>query len=130
MLVAVRQLTVNDEICKEFADDGGVLAVAAVLDAGAWLRTPAVVRAALGALRQMSSSDSVKTLLAERGGIEKVGGRGRGGGRGGGVLRAKGRGRGGRGRICRKGVLKLSRFLHGLVLPWEPLPPRGPLIPL
>ena len=89
MLVAVRQLTVNDEICKEFADDGGVLAVAAVLDAGAWLRTPAVVRAALGALRQMSSSDSVKTLLAERGGIEKVGGR---------------RGRGGGSAACREGV--------------------------
>ena len=91
MLVAVRQLTVNDEICKEFADDGGVLAVAAVLDAGAWLRTPAVVRAALGALRQMSSSDSVKTLLAERGGIEKVGGE-EGGGGGGGCCVPKGGG--------------------------------------
>jgi len=32
-----------------------------------------VVKAALGALRQMSSSDAVKTLLAERGGIDKVG---------------------------------------------------------
>ena len=103
MLVAVRQLTVNDEICKEFADDGGVLAVAAVLDAGAWLRTPAVVRAALGALRQMSSSDSVKTLLAERVGIEKVDGRG------GGTRLAQRDGVGsweGRKGLCGKGVLR------------------------
>ena len=54
------------------AGAGGVLAVAAALDGSAWLRNPTVVKAALGALRQLSSSDAVKTLLAERGGVDKV----------------------------------------------------------
>ena len=49
--------------------------MAATLDGGAWLRNPTVVKAALGALRQMSSSDAVKTLLADRGGIDKVRGK-------------------------------------------------------
>lgn len=39
---------------------------------GAWPHSAEVAKAALGALRQLSNSDTVKKLLAESGGIEKV----------------------------------------------------------
>ncbi|GAX81213.1 hypothetical protein CEUSTIGMA_g8645.t1 [Chlamydomonas eustigma] len=83
ILAAVRQFAVNDEICREFAEEGGVLAVGALLDhhqraasgsnEGCWTgRSATVVRAALLALRQMVNSDAVKVLLAEKGGIEMI----------------------------------------------------------
>jgi hypothetical protein len=81
ILSAVRQFAVNDEICKEFAEEGGVLAVAALLDhhqgaasgCSCWTgRSVSVVRAALLALRQLVNSDAVKIQLAEKGSIEMV----------------------------------------------------------
>lgn len=45
---------------------------AALSALGAWPHSAEVAKAALGALRQLSNSDTVKKLLAESGGIEKV----------------------------------------------------------
>mmetsp|Transcript_20935 Transcript_20935/g.45788 ORF Transcript_20935/g.45788 Transcript_20935/m.45788 type:complete len:493 (-) Transcript_20935:195-1673(-) len=70
VLQAVRQLSANEEICKEFKDDGGVVAILDVLRS--WLARRDVVRTALGALRQLANSDGVKTLLAENGALQLV----------------------------------------------------------
>lgn len=56
----------------QVAEGGGVQAALSAL--GAWPHSAEVAKAALGALRQLSNSDTVKKLLAESGGIEKVSG--------------------------------------------------------
>lgn len=70
VLTAIKQFAANDEICKEFLDDGAVLASLAI--ARRWLHSSEVVSAAVGALRLLSSSDGVKKMMAENGGIEQI----------------------------------------------------------
>lgn len=70
VLSAIRWFAANDEICKEFLEEGGVLATLGMLQK--WLQSSDVVSSALGALRQLSGSDGVKKTLAEQGGIELI----------------------------------------------------------
>ncbi|GLC34380.1 hypothetical protein PLESTB_000734900 [Pleodorina starrii] len=67
VLATVRQVAANEEICREFTDDGGVMACLQVLKECAAQRD--VCRACLGALRQLAHSDTVKRLLAEAGAV-------------------------------------------------------------
>ncbi|PNH00195.1 Armadillo repeat-containing protein 6, partial [Tetrabaena socialis] len=70
VLNTVRTVAANEEICREFTDDGGVRACLAVLrECGAHRE---VCRACLGALRQLAHSDTVKRLLAGSGAIEEA----------------------------------------------------------
>ncbi|GIL83032.1 hypothetical protein Vretimale_8546 [Volvox reticuliferus] len=70
VLGTVRQVAANEEICREFTDDGGVMACLQVLRECAPQRD--VCRACLGALRQLAHSDTVKQLLAEAGAVEQA----------------------------------------------------------
>lgn len=70
VLGTVRQVAANEEICREFSDDGGVRTCLAVLRQCSASRD--VVRACLSALRQLAHSDGVKKLVAASGGIEGV----------------------------------------------------------
>jgi hypothetical protein len=70
VLGAMRWFAANDEICKEFLEDGGVLACLGMIQR--WMHSPEVVAASLGALRQLSGSDGVKKMMAENEGIQQV----------------------------------------------------------
>ena len=70
VLGAIRWFAANDEICKEFLDDGGVLVCLGMTKR--WMHAPEVVAASLGALRQLSGSDGVKKMVAENDGIQQV----------------------------------------------------------
>ncbi|GLI67218.1 hypothetical protein VaNZ11_011142 [Volvox africanus] len=70
VLGTVRQVAANEEICREFTDDGGVMACLQVLRECAAQRD--VCRACLGALRQLAHSDTVKQLLAEAGAVDQA----------------------------------------------------------
>ncbi|EFJ47195.1 hypothetical protein VOLCADRAFT_105247 [Volvox carteri f. nagariensis] len=101
VLGTVRQVAANEEICREFTDDGGVMACLHVLNFNdahvlevesgptglisdllgfnkryAPFRECAaqrdVCRACLGALRQLAHSDTVKKLLAEAGALDQA----------------------------------------------------------
>eukprot|EP00198_Chlamydomonas_reinhardtii_P003087 XP_001692423.1 predicted protein [Chlamydomonas reinhardtii] len=61
----------NEEICREFTDDGGVIACLGVLRDCCGAKD--VAKACLGALRQLAHSDTVKRLLAEHGAVELAG---------------------------------------------------------
>ncbi|KAG2434650.1 hypothetical protein HXX76_007544 [Chlamydomonas incerta] len=68
VLGTVRQVAANEEICREFTDDGGVISCLGVLrDCSA---NKEVAKACLSALRQLAHSDTVKVLLAEHGAVE------------------------------------------------------------
>ncbi|KXZ54662.1 hypothetical protein GPECTOR_4g728 [Gonium pectorale] len=67
LLGTVRQIAANEEICREFTDDGGVVSCLQVLRGSAGRRD--VVRSCLSALRQLAHSDGVKRLLAEAGAV-------------------------------------------------------------
>lgn len=71
------QIAANDEICKAFAEAGGVSALQQLLTTAATATTtdssatngpsPELVRGAAAALRQLANSDSIKAQLAEQG---------------------------------------------------------------
>ncbi|KAK9843790.1 hypothetical protein WJX81_006589 [Elliptochloris bilobata] len=67
---ALKRLAVNDEICVEFADAGGVDTCLQVLRQG--LGIAAVVRSAAGLLRQLAGSDSVKAALVAGGSLQLI----------------------------------------------------------
>jgi hypothetical protein len=66
------QLAANDEICREFSDDGGVLVVLQRLQAASCDGPPALAKSAAAALRQLANSDHVKELLAEHKALEVI----------------------------------------------------------
>ncbi|KAG2442170.1 hypothetical protein HYH02_009658 [Chlamydomonas schloesseri] len=68
VLGTVRQVAANEEICREFTDDGGVISCLGVLRDS--IANKEVAKACLGALRQLAHSDTVKRLLAEHGAVE------------------------------------------------------------
>ncbi|KAG2492015.1 hypothetical protein HYH03_009744 [Edaphochlamys debaryana] len=70
VLATVKTVAANEEICREFTDDGGVVACLQLLRECSGRRD--VVRACLGALRQLAHSDTVKKLLAEAGAVPAV----------------------------------------------------------
>lgn len=61
------QIAANDEICKAFAESGGVDVLQQLLAASADAASPNLVRATAAALRQLANSDSIKAQLAEAG---------------------------------------------------------------
>ncbi|KAF6264410.1 armadillo-type protein [Scenedesmus sp. NREL 46B-D3] len=69
VLAAIRQIAANDEICKSFAEAGGVASLQQLLAAAAVEGPPELVRGAAAALRQLANSDAVKSQLAEAGAL-------------------------------------------------------------
>lgn len=61
------QVAANDEICKSFAESGGVSALLQLLSAATEAGPPELLRGAAAALRQLANSDSIKAQLAEEG---------------------------------------------------------------
>lgn len=61
------QVAANDEICKSFAEAGGVSVLLQLLSAATEAGPPELVRGAAAALRQLANSDSIKAQLAEEG---------------------------------------------------------------
>lgn len=70
ILMAVKQLACNDEICKTYADGGAVATILSIVKAANG--NTAVAEAGCGALRQLANSDSIKKLLAGCGGLELI----------------------------------------------------------
>lgn len=61
------QIAANDDICKLFAEAGGVAALLQLLSTATEAGPPELVRGAAAALRQLANSDSIKAQLAEEG---------------------------------------------------------------
>jgi len=70
-LLAVRQLAVNEEICREFSDCGLVETALGLLRGGG-CANPAVAEAGCSALRQLAMSDHIKAGVASAGGLAVV----------------------------------------------------------
>jgi hypothetical protein len=68
VLLTLRQLAANDEICKEFADVGGISKSLQLLHQQMDNRT--MVTACCSALRQLANSDDVKKAIVEADGLE------------------------------------------------------------
>lgn len=68
VLLTLRQLAANNEICKEFADAGGVSKCLQVLQSS--LDNRGLVAACCSALRQLTNSDEVKKTILEAHGLE------------------------------------------------------------
>jgi hypothetical protein len=71
LLATVKQIAANEEICKEFSDDGGVLCCLELTTVAGGADVE-VARCGCGALRQLANSDSVKQLLAEHGALDMI----------------------------------------------------------
>jgi RING finger protein 170 len=65
----VSQIAANDEICKSFAESGGVSSLLQLLCAATEAGPPELVRGSAAALRQLANSDSIKAQLAEEGAL-------------------------------------------------------------
>ncbi|KAK9808657.1 hypothetical protein WJX72_001431 [[Myrmecia] bisecta] len=65
---ATKRLAANEEICKEFAEAGGVHTCMQVLRDG--MHNAALVRSACSLLRQLANSDSIKESIVEDGGLD------------------------------------------------------------
>lgn len=61
------QIAANDEICKSFAESGGVTCLHQLLSSATDDGPPELVRSAAAALRQLANSDGIKQQLAEAG---------------------------------------------------------------
>ncbi|WIA28447.1 hypothetical protein OEZ86_010991 [Tetradesmus obliquus] len=69
VLAAIRQIAANDEICKSFAEAGGVASLQTLLAAATLEGPPELLRGSAAALRQLANSDAVKAQLAEAGAL-------------------------------------------------------------
>ncbi|BDA43881.1 Armadillo repeat-containing protein 6 [Coccomyxa sp. Obi] len=67
---AMRRIAVNDEICTEFADLGGLAATMQAVRKG--MGSAAVSRSGFGLLRQLANSDAIKNAIVDRDGLELI----------------------------------------------------------
>lgn len=66
------QIAANDEICKSFAESGGVTALQQLLCCATEDGPPELVRSSAAALRQLANSDGIKQQLAEAGVLDTI----------------------------------------------------------
>jgi hypothetical protein len=71
-ILCLLQIAANDEICKAFAEAGGVASLQQLLAAAMLEGPPELVRGAAAALRQLANSDAVKSQLAEAGALSTL----------------------------------------------------------
>ncbi|CAL8469870.1 g9412 [Coccomyxa elongata] len=67
---AMRRIAVNDEICTEFADLGGLAATMQAVRKG--MGSAAVSRTGFGLLRQLANSDAIKNAIVDQDGLELI----------------------------------------------------------
>ena len=69
---ALRQISANDEICQEAAAAGAVPLCLSLIDNAIAAADIPLCRAALNVLRQLASSDAVKSEIYEKNGLESI----------------------------------------------------------
>ncbi|KAK9915509.1 hypothetical protein WJX75_000068 [Coccomyxa subellipsoidea] len=67
---AMRRIAVNDDICTEFADLGGLNATMQAVRKG--MGSAAVARSGFGLLRQLANSDAIKNTIVGQDGLELI----------------------------------------------------------
>ncbi|GLT55817.1 hypothetical protein SLA2020_289050 [Shorea laevis] len=70
--IALKAVAVNDEICKSIADGGGIDVLLKCLDDGCEQDNKTVVRTCCSLLSKLAGSDSNKSAIVEKGGMERL----------------------------------------------------------
>ena len=69
LMTAVRKVSVNDECCQVFADEGGIAIALAVLKANGATAKP-LANSGISMLRQLAANDASKGIIINEGGLE------------------------------------------------------------
>ncbi|XP_059443781.1 uncharacterized protein LOC132175752 [Corylus avellana] len=70
--IALKAITVNDEICKSIAENGGIDAVLRCIDDSGEQGNKIVARACCSLLSKLAGSDANKTAIVEKGGMDRL----------------------------------------------------------
>ncbi|GMJ09771.1 hypothetical protein like AT4G33945 [Hibiscus trionum] len=70
--IALKAIAVNDEICKSIADAGGIDALLKCVDDSGEQRNKTVARACCSLLSKLAGSDSNKSVIVEKGGMDRL----------------------------------------------------------
>ncbi|XP_050233745.1 uncharacterized protein LOC126682192 [Mercurialis annua] len=70
--IALKAVAVNDEICKSIAERGGIDAVLQCIDNSGEDGNKTVARTCCSLLSKLAGSDSNKSIIVERGGMDKL----------------------------------------------------------
>lgn len=72
LCLTIKSLAVNDEICRDFADDGGLDLVLEFLNYACKFPSKLVARSTCALLSQLAGSDANKEAIVRSGGLEKI----------------------------------------------------------
>ncbi|XVF45186.1 hypothetical protein PTKIN_Ptkin02bG0184800 [Pterospermum kingtungense] len=70
--IALKAVSVNDEICKSIADAGGIDALLKCVDDSGELGNKIVARTCCSLLSKLAGSDSNKSAIVEKGGLDRL----------------------------------------------------------
>ncbi|KAL8541322.1 hypothetical protein ACS0TY_002536 [Phlomoides rotata] len=70
--IALKAVAVNDEICKSIAYSGGIDIILQCIDDSGVLRNVDVARACCSLLSKLAGSDANKSIIVEKGGMDKL----------------------------------------------------------
>ncbi|XVE49157.1 hypothetical protein DITRI_Ditri01bG0059600 [Diplodiscus trichospermus] len=70
--IALKAVAVNDEICKSIADAGGIDALLKCVDDSGEIGNKIVARTCCSLLSKLAGSDSIKSAIVEKGGMDRL----------------------------------------------------------
>ncbi|PON49178.1 Beta-catenin [Parasponia andersonii] len=70
--IALKAVTVNDEICKSIAENGGIDAVVRCIDDSSEQGNKTVARVCCSLLSKLAGSDTNKNAIVEKGGLDRL----------------------------------------------------------